>query len=152
MSNWKTDHLSSFVPAPRENDPRWGHQLIQPKEYDWVLCGYPDDEGIKNNGGRPGSAEGPKGFRQVFYKMTPHLLKSQDDVKDHGDLIMENIRVHFANGDDFEPQVKHEFKEGDRTRDIDLPGGERHITKVDFHYRSERKGDKATVVLYGKEK
>ncbi|MES3039112.1 MAG: formimidoylglutamase [Bdellovibrionota bacterium] len=58
---------------------------MDPKDFDWVLLGYPDDEGINNNGGRIGSALGPEGFRKVFYKMTPHLQRHQDMIKDLGD-------------------------------------------------------------------
>lgn len=48
-------------------------QKIQ--EPSWVLLGYPDDEGIAMNGGRPGAKEAPAMIRTYFYKMTPSLLK-----------------------------------------------------------------------------
>jgi len=40
----------------------------------WALLGYPDDEGISMNGGRPGAKEAPHFIRTYFYKMTPSLL------------------------------------------------------------------------------
>ncbi len=40
---------------------------------DLVLWGYPDDEGIVMNGGRPGAKMAPDSIRQVFYKTTPGL-------------------------------------------------------------------------------
>lgn len=44
----------------------------------FVIAGYPDDEGIRLNGGRPGAAEAPDRIRQSFYKMTPPLLDPTD--------------------------------------------------------------------------
>lgn len=40
---------------------------------DLVLWGYPDDEGIQMNGGRPGAKLAPDSIRQVFYKTTPGI-------------------------------------------------------------------------------
>ncbi len=37
------------------------------------LIGYPDDQGIKLNGGRVGAALGPDKIREFLYKMTPAL-------------------------------------------------------------------------------
>lgn len=61
-----------------------------PKENDFVLCGYPDDEGIKLNGGRIGAALAPKMIRQFLYKMTPTEFKYRYSFYDGGDLIPEN--------------------------------------------------------------
>jgi hypothetical protein len=73
------------------------------------------------------------------------------EVRD-GDLVMSNIKVVFGNGESFSPDVKHEFKEGSRSRVIDLPGGKRVIKKVEFTYRSEKASNPATVVLFGRQK
>lgn len=40
---------------------------------DFVVIGFPDDEGIHLNGGRPGAQAGPRQIRSFLYKMTPHL-------------------------------------------------------------------------------
>jgi formiminoglutamase len=65
-----------FVPRP--DDPRLG-QVIEP----WrgrldalrpgraVLIGFPQDEGIIRNGGRPGAAEAPRELRRFLYRLTP---------------------------------------------------------------------------------
>ncbi len=37
------------------------------------IAGYPDDEGIRINGGRLGAALGPDEIRRALYKMTPRL-------------------------------------------------------------------------------
>ncbi len=39
-------------------------------ENDFLIFGYPDDEGIRLNGGRVGSALAPQQIRQFLYKMT----------------------------------------------------------------------------------
>ncbi len=71
-----------------------------------------------------------------------------------GDLIMEKIKVTFGNGDIFEPDTRAEFREGSRSHDIELPAkvAGRVISRVDFFYHSEHKHDKATVILFGREK
>jgi formiminoglutamase len=56
------------------NDPRRGEsvRLIETTKDlkpGFVIAGYPDDEGIQNNGGRPGAAEGPDAIRRFLYKM-----------------------------------------------------------------------------------
>lgn len=57
---------------------------------DFVIFGYPDDDGIKLNGGRPGAAEGPKLIRQFLYKMTPSFKKAiiKNNIHDYGDLAL----------------------------------------------------------------
>ena len=80
-------------------------------------------------------------------KFTKLRLKVED-----GDLRMEKIKVTFANGEKFEPDTRAEFKEGSRSHEIDLPGNARAIKKIDFDYRSERRREPATIVVYGKEK
>jgi formiminoglutamase len=55
-----------------------------------VIAGYPDDEGIKRNGGRVGARDAPSAIRKNFYKMTPPLLSSTTPkITDVGDLDIE---------------------------------------------------------------
>lgn len=60
------------------------------KPCDFVIFGYPDDEGIKLNGGRTGAQLAPRQIRQFLYKMTlsakKPLFKSQ--IFDYGDLAL----------------------------------------------------------------
>lgn len=42
----------------------------------FCLLGYPDDAGIRMNGGRPGANEAPNTIRQIFFKMTPDVFHS----------------------------------------------------------------------------
>lgn len=80
------------------NDPRLGDLVLQssggvlnrdqiPELSETVIFGYPDDEGIKNNGGRVGAAGGPTKIREFLYKMTPSLENyHMIEVADLGDF------------------------------------------------------------------
>lgn len=58
---------------------------------DLFIMGYPDDEGIKLNSGRVGAALAPDIIRKYFYRMTPHVLSSQNmKISDVGNLETEN--------------------------------------------------------------
>jgi len=65
---------------------------LDPLKVNAVIMGYPDDEGIKINGGRLGSAEGPKQIRKHFYKMTPSPFSQEKPISiiDGGDLNISN--------------------------------------------------------------
>lgn len=67
-----------------------------------------------------------------------------------GNLEMYDIKVTYGNGDTHSPEVRHTFKQGERSRQIDLPGEARVIQKVEFKYKSKLKRGKATVKLFGK--
>lgn len=77
--------MSAFLPISADLffskqdklDPRLG-ELVQifsaqgPIQKDHIyLLGYPDDEGIRLNGGRPGAQDGPDRIRQFLYRLTP---------------------------------------------------------------------------------
>lgn len=58
----------------RDDDPRLGHLLgrdCTPTDARVVLIGFPTDEGVRRNGGRPGAAAGPDAIRQAFARLTP---------------------------------------------------------------------------------
>jgi formiminoglutamase len=63
--------LGDWVKAFSPKSPKDFLQIPPPA---WTLLGYPDDEGIAMNGGRPGAKEAPHWIRTYFYKMTPSLL------------------------------------------------------------------------------
>ena len=44
---------------------------------EFVIAGYPDDEGIRLNGGRVGAVRAPDAVRKPLYKMTPALFPSR---------------------------------------------------------------------------
>ncbi len=57
------------------------------KSNSYIVGGYPDDEGIKLNGGRPGAKDAPNQIRRTFYKMTPHLYNNANpEIFDIGNL------------------------------------------------------------------
>ena len=65
--------------ASTERGLRVGHKLTtENSNSDFVLSGYPDDEGIAFNKGRRGAALGPNAIRKQLYKMTLHPCLSKD--------------------------------------------------------------------------
>jgi hypothetical protein len=67
------------------------------------------------------------------------------------DLAIDRIVVQYSSGADEEIEVRHEFREGSRSRIIDLAGGRRAIRSIRLVYHtigSLREG-KATVTIYG---
>src|SRR5690606_8383384 len=66
------------VPAPEtaEDDPRLGRWLAAQRQLTdatrVALVGFPSDEGVRRNGGRPGAALGQRALREALYKLTPH--------------------------------------------------------------------------------
>lgn len=73
--------MTPFLPSrislldPRPDDPRIGHLLgravaagARPRA---ALAGFPSDEGVRRNGGRPGAAEGPDAIRAALFRLTP---------------------------------------------------------------------------------
>lgn len=85
----------SFTPCSKElffqrnekDDPRWGEKVSifkGPEASAWILRGYPDEEGIALNGGRPGASQGPDSIRRMFYKttwpQTPPRLMDQGNL------------------------------------------------------------------------
>jgi hypothetical protein len=71
-------------------------------------------------------------------------------VKD-SDLEMIDFVVVFENGQKFEPKIKHTFREGERTRSIDLPGNDRYIKQINVRYANLPGGGKARLEIYGKD-
>ena len=57
------------------SDPRLGHllgsRLKAGDEPQVVILGFPSDEGVRRNGGRPGAAEGPRTLRRALYRLAP---------------------------------------------------------------------------------
>lgn len=75
-------------------DPRLG-EMNDPQSQ-LIIQGYPDDEGIRLNGGRPGAELGPNQIREYLYKMTPALgLDKSINYFDRGNWIKsKNLREH----------------------------------------------------------
>lgn len=82
-----------FFKSTKPNDPRLGECVTTTLEHapaihsSYVIAGYPDDEGIKINGGRPGAASAPDAIRRPLYKMTsPAWLQKEFSLIDLGNL------------------------------------------------------------------
>jgi len=66
-----------------------------------------------------------------------------------GEVEIEDIKVTFDNDKTFSPDTKLIFREGERSRKIDLPGDSRAIKHIRFLYRSVGRGE-AHIAVYGK--
>lgn len=72
-------------------DPRLGDRVqaisdLATFKGDCVILGYTDDEGIFNNGGRPGAQAGPDKIREFFYKLTEKSGPTPKVLGDFGNL------------------------------------------------------------------
>ncbi|MDX2093229.1 MAG: hypothetical protein SFX73_35630 [Kofleriaceae bacterium] len=68
------------------------------------------------------------------------------------DLQLEDFTVVFEGGERWSPKLKHMFREGDRSRVLDLPGKNRRIEKIEVFYKNTPGGGKATFTVYGRDK
>jgi formiminoglutamase len=79
------------------DDRRLGHLLgsglADGERPDAIIVGFPTDEGVQRNRGRPGAAQGPGALRKALYQLAPdgrsdrfhHLLTRTRDL---GDLVL----------------------------------------------------------------
>lgn len=96
MKGFKALDDKVFFSKNDKLDPRLGDKALNEINLSQgvFLAGYPDDEGVLNNGGRVGAALGPSRIRHFLYKMTPHLyLPNQFNLIDVGDLIIEGLPI-----------------------------------------------------------
>lgn len=85
------------TPQTTEDDPRLAHilgrALDEGSSPTAVIVGFPSDEGVTRNGGRPGAARAPHPIRQMLYKMTPDsesndlFIKLIEHTNDVGNVI-----------------------------------------------------------------
>jgi hypothetical protein len=68
---------------------------------------------------------------------------------ENSDLDLLDFEVTFGNKEKWHPEVRHVFKEGARTRVIDLPGDERVIKTIDLKYKNLPGGGRARVEVWG---
>jgi len=101
----------------------------------WVKLGERDVDGrVDKDTIAVGKAEGK------FTKLTMLVDKS--------DLELLDFEITFGNGEKHNPNVKHLFKEGSRTRVLDLPGDERMIKTINLKYKNIAGGGKAHVEVW----
>ena len=86
-----------------------------------------------------------------------HFGNWKDDVRQiklkvtDGPLKMYNMKVHFDNGGVQEIELRNRFAQGSESRVIDLDGGLRHLSKIEFWY--ETKGfarGRSRVAIWGR--
>jgi hypothetical protein len=66
------------------------------------------------------------------------------------EMDMVDSRITFGNGEVYDPAVRHHFQEGSWSRRIDLPGGHRHIRKIELWYKAAAPGPgEARIVVWG---
>jgi len=81
-------------------------------------------------------------YKGRFAKLTMYVLDNELELFD--------MDIKFGNGEHFHPEAKYFFKEGSRTRIIDLPGDERVIKRIDLRYKSIPGEGKAKVQVWAK--
>lgn len=83
------------TPDTANDDPRLGHLIgraASAESAEAVILGFPSDEGVRINGGRPGAAGGPERIRKWLYRMTPDARQARrsaeflERVVDLGDV------------------------------------------------------------------
>ncbi len=86
-----------------------------------------------------------------------HFGNWKDDVRQiklkvtDGPLRMYSMKVHFDNGTVQDVELRNRFAQGSESRVIDLDGGLRHLSKIEFWY--ETKGfvrGKSRVAVWGR--
>jgi len=84
----------------RADDPRLGDIVeywcggapkLRPSQA--VLVGFPQDEGVRRNHGRPGAAQAPLKIRQYLYRLTPWDAQHNVDLADYRPLDMGSVRI-----------------------------------------------------------
>ena len=85
------------------------------------------------------SVSSDKWYKGIYFKVTDAPIKIND------------MKVYFDNGDKFDVSIRGMIKQNGHSRTIELPGGERRITKVEFSYETmgSNRGT-ATLTLWGK--
>ena len=86
-----------------------------------------------------------------------HFGNWKDDVRQiklkitDGPLKMYSMKIYFDNGEMQDVSMRFRFAQGSESRVIDMNGGLRHLTKIEFKY--ETKGfarGRARVAVWGK--
>jgi formiminoglutamase len=84
----------------RPDDPRlgvvvefWDGDPAALKADRAVLIGFPQDEGVRRNGGRMGAAEAPREIRRFLYRLTPWDAISNTTLDDLPPLDVGNVRI-----------------------------------------------------------
>lgn len=72
-----------------------------------------------------------------------HFGNWKDDVRQiklkvtDGPLRMYSMKIHFDNGSVQNVELRNRFAQGSESRVIDMDGGLRHLTKIEFWYETK---------------
>ncbi|MEO7923291.1 MAG: hypothetical protein ABIR30_06390 [Chitinophagaceae bacterium] len=72
-----------------------------------------------------------------------HFGHWKDDVRQikvkvtDGPLKMYNMKIYFDNGSVQDVQLRNRFNQGSESRVIDMDGGLRHLTRIEFWYETK---------------
>src|SRR5436305_13960291 len=102
-ARWSTRLDPVLVPRDflrRPDDPRLG-EVIEFWQGDpaalrrgrAVLIGFPQDEGVRRNHGRPGAAEAPDRIRHWLFRLTPTDASRGTDLRANPPLDAGNVRT-----------------------------------------------------------
>src|SRR5437588_12936740 len=58
-----------------------------------VVVGFPQDEGVRRNHGRPGAAEAPREIRRWLYRLTPYDCARGPDLHKQPPLDAGNLQI-----------------------------------------------------------
>ncbi len=85
------------------------------------------------------TVSGEKWYKGIYFKVTEAPIKIND------------MKVYLDNGDTFDVSIRSMIRENGHSRTIELPGGQRRISKVEFSYETlgSNRGT-ATLTLWGK--
>ena len=70
-------------------------------------------------------------------------------VVEHSALELYDVVIHFGNGEVYSPGTRLIFGEGSGSREIDLPGGLRHIERIELVSGNLPGGGRAQVEVWG---
>lgn len=68
---------------------------------------------------------------------------------DQGDMVLEDLKITFADDSVYSPNLKLTFREGERSQIIDMPSDARRVKRIRFLYRSAHRSSPAVVDVYG---
>jgi formiminoglutamase len=102
-AGWSSRLEPTFVVEDRvrrPDDPRlgevvdfWRSDAAALRPGRGVLVGFPQDEGVRRNGGQVGAAEAPDAIRAWLYRLTPWDYANEVNLQDDPPLDLGNLRV-----------------------------------------------------------
>lgn len=134
--------------TPREEPPPpppvevRDHRTERPGRFTW------NSRGWTLIGERTVSGGADKDFIQVSERRGPFTKLMM--VVEEGDIRMDKIIITYENGRKHSPTVNHQFREGQRTRAIDLQGEARGIQEIELRYGNLVRGGTARVQIWGR--